>query len=89
MFLAEDQPLPHEPEEATCRTACRTITSVPVKQLTDGNPPNKKSNRDINEINLEVLAAEKDKLRLECEYIKLKMKQVSADLDFIEMQKNS
>lgn len=69
--------------------AGRTITSVPVQQLTDGNPHNKKSNRDINEINLEVLAAEKDKLRLECEYIKLKMKQVSADLDFVEMQKNS
>lgn len=42
MFLAEDQPLSHEPEEATCRTACRTVTSVPVQQLTDGNPPNRR-----------------------------------------------
>lgn len=37
-----------------------------------------------------MLDAEKDKLRLECEYIKLRMKkEVSAYLEFVEMQKNS
>lgn len=47
-------------------------------------------NRDTCEIHLEVLDAEKDKLRLDWEYIKLKMKKkVSADLDFVEMQKKS
>lgn len=72
MFLAVDQPQPHEPEEATSRTAC-TSTSVPVQQSADGNTPKRKRNRDISEIHLEVLAAEKDKLRLECDY-NLKMK---------------
>lgn len=38
---------------------------------------------------MEVLEAEKDKLRLESDYIKLKMKKVSAELELIEMQKNS
>lgn len=88
MFLAGDQPQLPESEEASCRTAC-TSTSVPVQQMADGNPPKRKRSRDISEIHLEVLEAEKDKLRLESDYIKLKMKKVSAELELIEMQKNS
>ncbi|XP_065935774.1 myb/SANT-like DNA-binding domain-containing protein 4 [Magallana gigas] len=82
-----DQPQLPESEEASCRTAC-TSTSVPVQQMADGNPPKRKRSRDISEIHLEVLEAEKDKLRLESDYIKLKMKKVSAELELIEMQKN-
>lgn len=94
MFPVGDQPQPEEPEDATCKTACTsppyTRTSVPVPQSADGNPPKRKRNRDTCEIHLKVLDAEKDKLRLECEYIKLRMKkEVSAYLDFVEMQKNS
>lgn len=90
MFPAGDQPQPEEPEDATCKTACTsppyTRTSVPVPQSADGNPPKRKRNRDTCEIHLEVLDAEKDKLRLECEYIKLKMKK-----KYLQtwMQKNS
>uniref|UniRef100_K1Q0X5 Tripartite motif-containing protein 3 n=1 Tax=Magallana gigas TaxID=29159 RepID=K1Q0X5_MAGGI len=83
-----DQPQLPESEEASCRTAC-TSTSVPVQQMADKNPPKRKRSRDISEIHLEVLEAEKDKLRLESDYIKLKMKKVSAELELIEMQKNS
>lgn len=88
MFLAGDQPQLPESEEASCRTAC-TSTSVPVQQMADGNPPKRKRSRDISEIHLEVLEAEKDKLRLECDYIKLKMKKVSAEFEFIEMLKKT
>lgn len=89
MFLAGDQPQPHEPEEATSRTAYTspacTRTGIPVQQSADGNPPKRKRNRDVSEIHLEVLAPEKDKLRLECEYIKMKMKKVSAELELTEI----
>lgn len=85
MFLAGDQPQLPESEEASCRTAC-TSTSVPVQQMADGNTPKRKRSRNISEIHLEVFAAEKDQLRLECDYIKLNMKKVSAELELIEMQ---
>lgn len=71
MFLAVDQPQPNEPEKATNRTAY-TSTSVPVQQSADSLSFGRISIRNISEIHSEVLAAGKDKLRLECDYIKLK-----------------
>lgn len=78
-----DQPKPEEPEDATCKTACTSPPYTRTIVYRYNSLLMEIRNRDISEIHLEVLDAEKDKLRLECEYIK------SADLDFVEMQKNS
>lgn len=53
--------------------------------MVDGNFFKRKRSRDISEIYLEVLEVEKDKLRLESDYIKLKMKKVFVELELIEM----
>ena len=43
----------------------------------------------VNDIYTDVLLIEKEKIKLEMEYIQLKMKKLTSEMEFFEMKKNS
>lgn len=71
------------------------ITSEPGTSASVHVPVNspklqrKRKHLHVNDIHTDVLLIEKEKIKLEMEYIQLKMKKVTSEMELLEMKKNS
>ena len=63
-----------------------TSASVPV---TSPKLQRKRKLVHVNDIHTDVLLIEKEKIKLEMEYIQLNMKKVTSEMELLEMKKNS
>lgn len=74
-----------------------STTKQPIQSVTSSTPNSPtfpeetfvKIKHNVNDIQSDVLVAKKGKLKLEMEYIKLKMKKVSSEIEIVELKKKS
>lgn len=79
------QAVVNQPTIATTEQPRQSVTSP----YSTTYPEHYEKNPNIDDIQSEVLFAEKEKLKLEIEYIKLKMKKVSSEIEILELKKKS